>query len=154
MKDFNIRDIDPELLRSRAIAEGNKIYQGSTRGNRDLQEVLTTCMHGQAAEIFLMNQGFIDDDREYKDLFEPIRLGGNSIEVKVTSFENYIPFVLKRCAYKIQYKNINHPKRVYLFINDKKSPTYFFNGIYDWNDRDLQFFKNMVQYNIVTEESS
>lgn len=142
--NFNVKtDIDPKALRERALEEALQIHRNpSTRKNRSIQEITSTCMYGHAAELFLISQGFIDDHRPFKDLFD---MNGTSIEVKVTQCENYVPYVLKRCADKIINSPwMNHPKEVYVFINNKKDFEYIFNGSYTWNESSLQFDKNDV----------
>lgn len=138
---FDVKnDIDSTLLYDRAYKEAYEIYKKpSTRKGRSLEAIIVNCMYGQAAEVYLLQNGFIDDTRPYKDLFEPVKLGSNSIEVKVTQFDHYVPYVLKRCTDRINVQKwMNHPKIIYVFINNKKDSAYSFKGRYKWNGNDFQ----------------
>lgn len=127
-------DVDPELLRDRALAEAKLIFANeSTRRKRSLEEILATSMYGLAAEVYLLQQGYIDDDRQYKDLYEPVALGGKSIEVKVTEGSYYVPYVIKRCEAAAKEKWREYPNRLYIFIGDKKTYDYSLYGIYDFD---------------------
>ena len=95
LKEFNVRDLDATVLKERAEAEATEIYsKDSTRKGRTLEEITLATMYGHAAEVWLLQNGFKDDTRKYKDLFEP---DGTPIEVKVTQTDRYIPDVLNRC---------------------------------------------------------
>ena len=131
---FKRSDLDQEFLYTRAYAEAEKIFaKETTRRGRSVDEIVTTCMYGHAAEVYLMSLGYIDDTRPYKDLFEP---DNTSIEVKVTEHIGNVSYVLDRCKKCIlEEKWRKHPTRVYVWINDKKSDEYTLHGIYDWNGR-------------------
>ena len=128
---FNLKQLDIYQIRERAWDEAVKIYsKPSTRRNREFPEILATCMYGQAAEVYLMTQGFTDDTRPFRDVIHPDRV---PIEVKVTRIESNIKYVLEDCKEKRLWKDSTHPDIVYVFINDKKSYEYRLHGIYKWN---------------------
>ena len=128
---FNRSKLDQQLLLARAEAEASKIVVKDKTG-RNYQQILEACLYGQAAEVYLLSIGYIDDTRPYKDLFEP---DDTPIEVKVTQHIGNVPYILDRCAERIQESWRTHPTRVYIWINDKESDGYELNGIYDWNGR-------------------
>lgn len=135
--EFNVKDLDQDMLKSRALKEAKRIFQKkSTRKNRTLEEIHITAMYGHAAEIYLLNNGFTDDDREFKDVISP---EGEPVEVKVTEGEYYVPYVLKRCNEAFFEPWRNYPKILYIFINDKKTFDYKLYGIYEWNDSSKKF---------------
>lgn len=134
MKFNAITDLDSEVLRDRALSEAKLIFANeSTRRKRSLNEILVTSMYGLAAEVYLLQQGYIDDDRPYKDLYEPVALGGKPIEVKVTEGSYYVPYVIKRCEAAAKEKWREYPKRLYIFIGDKKTYDYSLHGIYEFD---------------------
>lgn len=128
---FNLKQLDIYSIRERAWEEAVKIYnKPSTRHNREFPEILATCMYGQAAEVYLMSQGFTDDTRPFRDVLHP---DGTPVEVKVTEGDYYVEYVLEHCREKRLWKNSDHPDIVYVFINDKKSYEYKLHDIYKWN---------------------
>jgi len=127
---FSRANLDQKLLLSRAEKEANKILLKDK--SRTYEQILKACLYGQAAEVYLLSIGYIDDTKDYKDLFEP---DNTSIEIKVTKHIGNVPYVLDRCAERIAEKWREHPTRVYVWINDTESDDYELNGIYDWNGR-------------------
>jgi len=130
---FNIEELNQEAIYQRAKDESLLIQSGTVAShrNRPLNELINTCTYGQAAEQFLIEKcGFTDDPRRYKDVYDT---SGQSVEVKVTTKESNVYYVLKRLnEYKpIKWRNISDI--VYVFINDRKNTTYTLEGIYRWN---------------------
>jgi hypothetical protein len=143
MKFNAATDIDPKVLLERSREESAQIYaRESTRRNRTMEEIVETSMYGLAAEVYLMQEGYIDDDRPYKDLFEPVRMGGKSIEVKVTSGEHYVPYVLERCDSAAKDKWREYPEKLYVFIGNKETLDYHLQGIYTYDG--VHFIKDVV----------
>ena len=128
---FDRSKLDQQLLLARAEDEAKKIVVTDTTG-RNYQQILEACLYGQAAEVYLLSIGYIDDTRPYKDVFEP---DDTPVEIKVTQHEGNVPYILDRCAKRIQEAWRTHPTRVYIWINNKESDHYELNGIYDWNGR-------------------
>ena len=129
---FNIADIDHDLLKARAQAEARQIFlKESTRRNRSLEEIVATVMYGHAAEVYLIQyEGFTDDERPYKDVFDR---NGKDVEVKVTECEEYVPFVLARCEEAAKDKWRKYPKKLYIFIGDRNTLDYHLYGTYSYN---------------------
>ena len=130
---FNIEELNQEAIYQRAKDESLLIQSGTVAShrNRPLNELINTCTYGQAAEQFLIEKcGFTDDPRRYKDVYDT---SGQSVEVKVTTKESNVYYVLKRLnEYKpIKWRNISDI--VYVFINDRNNTTYTLEGIYRWN---------------------
>ena len=135
--EFNVKDLDQDIIKNRALKEAKSIFQKkSTRKNRTLEQIHATTMYGHAAEVYLLNNGFTDDDREYKDVISP---EGEPVEVKVTEGEYYIPYVLKRCNEAASESWKNYAKILYIFIGNKKTLDYKLNGIYEWNNNSKEF---------------
>ena len=136
---FNVKDLDAKALQQRAYYEAVLIAGNPNQAKgRSLGEIMSACMYGQAAELYMLTQGFTDDLRAYKDVVRP---DGVPAEVKVTECEAYVPYVLKRCnAAKMetwrQYASI-----LYIWINDKKSYDYSLYGTYEWNGKEFVPFK-------------
>ncbi len=136
---FNLEELNQEAIYERAKAESLLIQSGTVAShrNRSLNELISTCTYGQAAEQFLIQYcGFTDDPRRYKDVFNT---SGESVEVKVTTKLSNVHYVLKRLNeyYPDKWRNISDI--VYVFINDRKNTTYTLEGIYRWNGQ--QFAK-------------
>ena len=128
---FNTNDLNENAWHDRAMEEAILIHsKPSTRRNRDLLEIFETTKYGHAAEQFLIEQGYKDNTKMYKDLFEP---DGNEIEIKVTKHLGNVPYIIERCAKAKRETWGNYPDRVYIDINDKTSSVYNLEGIYDWN---------------------
>lgn len=131
LKEFNVHDLNATVLKARAESEALEIYsKESTRKGRTLEEITLVAMYGHAAEVWLLQNGFKDDTRKYKDLFEP---DGTPIEVKVTQTDRYIPDVLNRCREAKAQPFRDYPDRVYVYVNDRKSPIYKLHGPYNWD---------------------
>jgi hypothetical protein len=143
------KEVDPVLLKSRAKKEAEFIgLKDTTRNGRSDDDILETCLWGQAPEVWLMSQGYLDDPRPYRDVREP---QGVPVEVKVTENKPYgretgVDFVLKRCkAKRLQtWGKSPHPDRVIIFINDRHSPWYELHGVYDWNGEDWIYSGNEI----------
>ena len=107
---FNTDEIiNPDEWRQRAKNEAEKIFnKESTRRGRTFEEIYEVCEYSHAAEQYLIETGWTDDEREYKDLFDPYF---DSVEIKVTG----------------------HPDIVYIFINNKVDKEYHHEGVYKWN---------------------
>lgn len=129
---FNVRDIDHDLLKKRARAEARAIFlKESTRKNRTEEEIIATVMYGHAAEVYLIQyQGFKDDERPYKDVFDP---NGKDVEVKVTESEQFVPYVVGRCNNDAKDKWRKYPKKLYVFIGDRHTLDYHLYSTYSYN---------------------
>lgn len=131
LAEFDARDLDIQFLKDRAYVEAAEIFaKESTRRNRTLEEVRAACMYGHAAEVWLLQNGFKDDTRPFKDIFEP---DGTSVEVKVTQTEKFIPHVLERCVQAKKQKFRDYPDRVYVYVSEKNSTIYKLHGPFNWN---------------------
>jgi hypothetical protein len=135
MKFNAITDIDRISLYERAFEEAKLIYdKNSTRRNRTLEEILEACLYGHAAEVYLMDIGFSNDPRPYKDLLEK---DGTPIEVKVTEGEYYVPYVLERAERAASEPWRDYPKKLYVFIGNRQSLDYHLHGIYVWDGKNF-----------------
>jgi len=137
---FSIDDIQSKKeWRERAYAEAKLIYsKPNTRRGRSLTRINEDCLYGHAAEQYLIETGWDDDERPYKDLFDPEL---DPIDVKCTEHKGNIPYVLDRCKKKKLKTWIGFPDIVYLFINNRKSKEYLHEGIYYWNENRQSFRK-------------
>ena len=126
---FNSADIDQALWEKRTLKEATLIFnKPSTRKDRTWEKVYETCKVGQAAEVWLMSNGYLNDSRNYHDVLRP---DGTPIEVKVTSWESR--YILDRYAEKLKSGWGDWPKTVYVFYNSVNSPIYTFHGIFQWD---------------------
>ena len=132
---FNVKELDPIELRKRVMREANLIAENPSRAKgRSKNEIMLTCLYGQAAEFYMLTQGFSDDLRPYKDVIRP---DGAPAEVKVTECEAYVPYVLKRCnAAKFDTWR-QYASYLYIWINNKKSYDYILYGVYKWNGKEF-----------------
>jgi hypothetical protein len=132
--NFNAKTLNSNALLSRARGEAEQIYaKPSTRGGRTLNKIVETCLYGQAAEQYLLEiHAFKDDNRPYKDLFDH---DDNSVEIKVTEGDYYVPYVLKRANESRSQPWRNFSDILYVFIGDKVSTEYSLYGIYEWNGK-------------------
>jgi len=129
---FNIDDIKSKSEWSnRAMAEAKQIHsKKSTARGRTLNQIYEACLYGHAPEQYLLETGWEDDERPYKDLLDPML---DPVEIKTTEHSGNIPYVLDRCKEAKLEVWRNYPDIVYVFINDKKSKEYIHEGIYVWN---------------------
>jgi len=130
---FNINVLDRNRLELRAFTEAQRIFdKESTRRGRTLQEVREACLTGHAAELYLIDHcGFIDDPREYKDLFDTLKV---PVEIKVTGNIKNVEKVLSKAAVYARDSWRNHPNILYIFIANMNGD-YKLHGIYNWNGK-------------------
>lgn len=125
---FDTSELDLDFWKSRALQEANQIFANpNTRNGRSIDEVIETCMVGQAAEVWLISKGFKNDPRPYRDVVHP---DGTPIEVKVSEWPPR--WILNRYVEKIRMFS-NSPTTVYLFHNVPRQSLYTFVGIFKWN---------------------
>ena len=156
IKTFNAyEDLDRNFWLTRAYAEAQKIYdRPSTRGfnkktgkPRTLDEVRKDTAFGHAPECMLIKEcGYVDDTREYKDLFDK---NGNSIEIKTVENIKNVPFKLKECVnlrtekskyYPHKENWRNFPDIVYVFIGNKETGDYHFHSKYVWHGLQRKYY--------------
>lgn len=128
---FNARDLDTSTLLSRAKEEAQAIFDNpETRRGRTLKKIIETSLYGHAAELHLIEEHeFKDDPKSFKDLFDT---EGNAVEVKVTQFKHYVPYVLERAANAKKQTWRGFPDILYVFVGDKVTLEYNLDGIYKW----------------------
>ena len=131
---FSIDDIQhKDDWCERAINEAKQsLSEPTTARGRTLNEIYETCLYGHAAEQYLIETGWEDDERPYKDLLDPQL---DPVEIKVTEHLGNIPYVLARCQEAKLETWRNYPDIIYIFINDRKSKEYIHEGIYFWNGK-------------------
>lgn len=143
--EFNAADLNASTLLSRAKEEAEQIFaKESTRRGRTLQKIIETSMYGHAAELYLIEKcQFRDDPRKYKDLFDTEE---NSVEVKVTEGDYYVPYVLDRATKAKLETWRGFPDILYVFIGNKVTADYSLHGIYKWSENKfvLQKATNIV----------
>ena len=142
---FNAAELNASMLLARAKEESEQMFsKESTRRGRSLQKIIETALYGHAAELYLIEKcQFKDDPRKYKDVFDP---EGNSVEVKVTEGDYYVPYVLDRANKAKAETWRGFPDILYVFIGDKVTVDYSLYGIYKWceNKFVLQPTSNIV----------
>lgn len=149
---FKKSDIDRQSLYSRASKEAKRIHEDPSpevHQDRTFDEILKQCLRGHYAELWLMAQGYVDDDRKYKDLYEPD--GITSIDVKVTTCAANCRNVLRGMADKIT-RGIPVARRIYIFLNPMDSDEYEFYGIWNWNGS--SFIGSRPQFTVQTAITS
>lgn len=131
---FNIKDLQSTSeWRDRAMKEAKAIHsKSSTARGRSLQTIYETCLYGHAPEQYLIETGWEDDIRPYKDLIDP---QGDLVEIKVTEHIGNVPYVLARCQSAKLETWRNYPDIVYIFINNRKETEYMHEGTYHWNGK-------------------
>lgn len=129
---FNLLlDVDIDFLAARAKREALLIDENPNSAHgRSFKEIYVTCMYGQAAEVYMLSQGYKDDTRRYKDVLEPT---GEPAEIKVTEHTGNVPYVLRRCNAAASDPKRQYAKRLYIWIGDKKTYDYYLHSIYNWN---------------------
>jgi len=137
------RPHDKDKFFERAKVEAEKIYnKESTRLGRTYSKVVQDTLYGHAAEQYLIDEhSFKDDERDFKDLFDPVT--GESVEVKVTSKIGYVDSVLERCRSSYHrvnsYNKIPYSKKLYIFIGDRNTTEYELYNEYKWHNERQQF---------------
>jgi len=129
---FNAKELHKEFYLSRGRREATEISsKDSTRRDRTFENVLETTLYGHAAEVYLIQEcGYTDDDRKYKDVIDP---EGNSVEIKVTEGDYYVPHVLERAEKAKLETWRGYPDILYVFIGNKKTAEYSLHGKYYWD---------------------
>ena len=137
---FNIDDIkDKNEWYERAVNEAKQIHRKpSTARGRTLNEIIEVCLYGHAPEQYLLETGWDDDERPYKDLLDPML---DPVEIKTTEHSGNIPYVLDRCKEAKLETWRNYPDIVYIFTNDKKSKEYVHEGVYVWKGNKFKKYK-------------
>jgi hypothetical protein len=129
---FNIDDIQNKAeWHERAMNEAKQIHsKPSTARGRSLDEIYETRLYGGVAEQYLLETGWEDDTRKFKDVIDP---QGDPVEVKTTSCLENVWHVLDRCRKAKLETWRNYQDIVYVFINDTKSKEFVHEGTYLWN---------------------
>jgi hypothetical protein len=142
---FNAKTLDAHTLLNRARTEAKEIYSSeSTRRGRSLDKIVEASLYGLSAEVYLIEEhSFVDDTRKYKDLYDT---EGNSVEIKVTQGDYYVPYVLDRANKAKSETWRGYPDILYVFIGNKKTLDYELYNIYAWNSRK---FVVQTQHNAV-----
>ena len=128
---FDSRDLDRAFWEKRAEREAKLIYSNPrTRGNRSIDQIVKNCMQGQAAETWLISQGYFDDPRPYRDVFRPDHV--TPIEVKVSGWPPR--YALERYAERLRkWTTSDLAKLVYVFHNKEPDTIFTFSGIFEWD---------------------
>lgn len=135
MKFNALIDINRRDWFSKATEEAQLIYQSAR--NREISEVIEKCIYGSAPEQWLIEKrGHKNDPRPYKDVIDP---NGYSVEVKATSKESYVPYVLTRANDAAAQKWRQFEKKLYIFVGCPITYKYEFHSIYEW-DADIKQF--------------
>lgn len=128
--------INIDSLNKRAMTEAKAIYsKESTRKGRSLDEVYSSTRYSHIAEQYLIDcQGFTDDTRPFKDVIDS---NGVSVEVKVTSSSNFVPFIIDRAnECMLSWRAKTYSKVLYIFVAGKSElAEYTLHGIYKWNGK-------------------
>lgn len=134
---FSIDDIkDKAEWRERAMNEAKQIHsKASTARGRSLNQIYETRLYGGVAEQYLLETGWEDDQRKFKDVIDP---QGDPVEVKTTEHIGNVPYVLDRCKEAKLEVWRNYQDIVYIFINDKKSKEFVHEGTYLWNGKEFE----------------
>jgi len=129
---FNAKELDIPFLKQRARKEADFILQSESKMNgRSPLQVMIDCLYGQAAECYLIqHQGYTDDADDYKDVKDKNK---KSVEIKVTSKEFNVEYVLKRCNQAVKQKWRNYPTKLLIFIGNKTTLDYYLFGTYYYN---------------------
>ena len=132
---FKASDLNLKFLKERAKAEAEEIYyngsEASVKG-RTLMQIFESSLYGQAAEVYLIEkQGFTDNPKKYKDLFNP---EGEEVEVKVTSRSKVKDKLIECTENKWRIADI-----LYIFIGNFRTGEYSLYGIYKWDKSTKQF---------------
>jgi hypothetical protein len=135
---FNATQLDIPFLKERARREADFIMQSESKmRGRSPTQVIVDCLYGHAAECYLIKHcGYTDDSDDYKDVKDK---NGKSVEVKVTSHEFNVKYVLERCNEAIKQKWRKHPTKLLIFIGNKTTLDYHLYGSYSYNG--IQFIK-------------
>ena len=150
IKTFNVKDIDPILLKERAKKECDQIWNNpNSRRGRSYNKLLADCMQGHAAEIHLIKNGYKNNPKKYMDVFDL-----NDITVDVKAFMNKSPAysavairntLAREKDKKLQSINstngFEYAEHIYIYLIDPIDGTYALEGIYLWDGK--KFKKNV-----------
>ena len=132
IETFNISDIDKDQLRERAFAEAYKIHMGASK--KPLKQARIDCLKGHAAEINLLNCGYIDNLEKYMDVNKP---DGTTVDCKVIVNKGsaYVETALRNnrdraTKAKSQYK---YSEELYQYTLDNETGDYHLAEISVWD---------------------
>ena len=132
LRDFDLSEIPADELRERAIKEADGIWGGNLVGNRTYERVVADSAYGNAAELFCIHHGGMEDDkRQFRDVIQ------NNIpfEVKCTEHVGNIDRVLEKLATRKMRFGNRHADYALIWTNARKqgSTKYEFQGVYYWS---------------------
>ncbi len=137
MINFNLNELNPIELHDRATNEAKKIATNTSfkMSGRTYEDLIRQTRKGHAAELYLIDiLGWTDDERDYKDVIDP---DGLPVEIKVTSKEENIPFMLERFTdIKLNQEWMDWPDHLIIFINPDDSNEYSYHGRYEWKKKE------------------
>ena len=129
---FNRRDIDEDQLTNRAFAEAYKIHMGKSK--KPLKQARIDCLKGHAAEINLLNCGYIDNLEKYMDVNKP---DGTPVDCKVIVYKGSAHFETalrnnrnRATKAKGEYK---YSDELYQYALDNKTGDYCLEEIAVWD---------------------
>lgn len=152
---FNRRDLDLELIHSRAFKEAQGIFESPSKSRgRTLGQILDSCIQGQTAEVGLMQlYGHMEDPRKFNDTIDT---DGVPTEQKTSTTVEGIHKAINKCNIDklTDYRAANYPNIVYAFLVTEKSNydvEYELYDIYKWNGTEFTGSKENKSVDINTE---
>ena len=143
-KTFDVRDIDPVALKSRAKAEANRVW--NEYQNRTWKEAYEVCLKGHTAELHVISQGFEDLNKEYMDQLDFDGVTADQKVWDITNIDNPGPWLQEaeynntrdwRCR-KAKYDD-GMSDRVYVWLLNGFMCSLY--AIFEWNKTEKKFKK-------------
>jgi hypothetical protein len=134
---FNRRDLDLELIHSRAFKEAQGIFESPSKSRgRTLGQILDSCIQGQTAEVGLMQlYGHTEDPRKFNDTIDP---NGVPTEEKTSTSVEGLRRAINKCNVDkvTDYRIATYPDIVNAFLVTEKTNydvEYELYDTYTWN---------------------
>jgi hypothetical protein len=152
---FNRRDLDLELIHSRAFKEAQGIFESPSKSRgRTLGQILDSCIQGQTAEVGLMQlYGHTEDPRKFNDTIDS---NGVPAEEKTSTSVEGIHKAINKCNVDkvTSYRIATYPDIVYAFLVTEKTNydvEYELYDIYNWNGTEFVGSKENKSVDINTD---
>ena len=144
IKTFDIRDIDLDVLKSRARAEADRVW--NRYQDRTWKKVYEDCLQGHAAELHTISQGFIDIEKPYMDQLDLDKITADNKVWDATNINNLTPW-LQGAEYNNTRKwrdrkaefGDGMSDRVYVWLLNKFTCSLY--TIFEWNKTERIFKK-------------
>lgn len=140
IQSFKKSDVNEELVIQRAQDEYERLIENPDNFKDGLtnDDIYANCIRGQYAEVWLLENGYCNDNRMYCDV---LNKNGEPVEVKVAAnnYANFLHKLIERCIYRKREMRDRYASNLYVFINQDGDDEYIVHGTYKWDQKQKIF---------------